>query len=287
MATNGDLMNGRVCLVTGANTGIGKETALALARQGATLVLACRSKERTQAVLDEIDQLGGEKARFIELSLGSFDSVRSAAAAFLETGLELDVLINNAGLAGAKGLTEEGFELTFGVNHLGHFLFTMLLTDKLKQSAARTGDARIVNVASQAHFGAKALDFDVQQSKTASTTGYPEYQVSKLANVLFSAEYARRVPSVKCYSLHPGVIASDVWRKVPWPFRSLIKLFMKNTTDGAATTIHCASSPDVADETGLYYDECKSKTPSELAQDDELAKQLWSKSVEWTGADLP
>ena len=111
-------MKGRVCLITGANTGIGKETALALARQGAKMVLAGRSKERTQKVLDEINNHGGEKAMFIPLDLGSLDSVREGAAAFLESGLDLDVLINNAGLAGHRGITADDFEITFGVNHL-------------------------------------------------------------------------------------------------------------------------------------------------------------------------
>ncbi len=283
MTANDKSMSGRVCLITGANTGIGKETALALAAKRATVILACRSRSRTQTVLDEIDSLGGEKARFIELDLGSLDSVRTAAEEFLALGVSLDVLINNAGLAGHKGETSDGFEITFGVNHLGHFLWTIVLADALKRGT----NPRLVNVASKAHYGAKELDFNRLRQPTSTRTGYPEYQVSKLCNVLFSAEFARRVPSVKTYSLHPGVIASDVWRKVPWPFRSAIKLFMKNTTDGAATTIHCASSDKVADETGLYYDECKTRTASSLARDKALAAALWQKSVEWTGTDLP
>ena len=283
MATDNESMNGRICLITGANTGIGKETALALARGGAKVVLACRAKERTQKVLDEVDALGLEKAQFIELDLGSFESIRKAAAEYESSGLSLDVLVNNAGLAGHRGITADGFEVTFGVNHLGHFLLTMLLADKLK-----AGDKpRLVNVASKAHYNAKGIDFDALKQRTPTTTGYSEYQVSKLANVLFSAEFARRVPQVKSYSLHPGVIASDVWRKVPWPFRSAMKLFMKNTVEGASTSIHCASSADVASETGNYYDECKVRTPSSIAQDEQLAATLWQKSVEWTGEDLP
>ena len=283
MAQDAVDMKGRTCFITGANTGIGKETAIGLATLGANLVLAGRSRERTQETLDRVAEIGPKPAVFIPLDLGSFESVRAAAATFSELGLPIDVLINNAGLAGAKGTTTDGFELTFGVNHLGHFLLTMLLAEHV----AKGDSPRVVNVASQAHYGAKnGIDFEAVQKKTASSTGFPEYQVSKLANVLFSAELNRRVPEFSTYALHPGVIASDVWRKVPRPFRSLIKLFMKSSEDGAKTSLHCASSVEAGNESGLYYDSCKTKTPSPHGQDEELAKELWAKSVEWTGADL-
>ena len=119
-------------------------------------------------------------------------------------------------------------------------------------------------------------------------TGVPEYEVSKLANVLFVKELARRIgPSgVHSYALHPGVVASDAWRRIPWPFRPLIKLFMITEEEGAATTLHCATSPEVADHDGRYYDECKEKKPNAVADDADLARTLWEKSAEWTGADL-
>jgi len=277
-------LEGKTCVVTGANSGIGRVAALELARRGACVVLACRSRERTEAVLEEIRRVAGdERARFVELNLASFESVRRAAKEILDRPDPIHVLVNNAGLAGNRGLTADGFELTFGVNHLGHFLFTHLLLDRIRASAP----ARIVNVASKAHFGARKLDFDAVRARTASSTGYPEYEVSKLANVLFSAELGRRLAGsgVTTYSLHPGVIASGIWRNVPWPIRPVIKLFMKSNEQGAETTLWCATSPELASETGQYYDDRTRYSPSQLGRDEALARELWRKSVEWTGVD--
>lgn len=277
-------LSGKVVLITGANTGIGRETALELARRGARVILACRSSERARPVVDELAAISAEPAPLnIELDLGSFESVRGAAARFKELGCNLDVLINNAGLAGHRGVTADGFEIQFGVNHLGHFLLTALLADKLIASAP----SRVVTVASRAHMRAKGIDFEAVQGKTASVTGYPEYQVSKLANVLFTDELARRLgpAGVTAVSLHPGVIASDVWRRVPWPFRSLMKLFMKDNVEGAQTSIHCATADDL--ENGGYYDESRLGKKSKLAREGaELAAELWDRSVEWTGEDI-
>ncbi|MBM4360445.1 MAG: SDR family NAD(P)-dependent oxidoreductase, partial [Deltaproteobacteria bacterium] len=143
----------KVCLITGANTGIGRVSAIELARQGANLVLAGRSEERTRPVQEEIRQLGGS-AEFLPLDLGSLASVRAAASRFLESGRPLHLLIANAGLAGFRGLTDDGFEIHFGTNHLGHFLLTCLLRERLVASAP----ARVVVVASRAHYRARALD---------------------------------------------------------------------------------------------------------------------------------
>jgi NAD(P)-dependent dehydrogenase (short-subunit alcohol dehydrogenase family) len=271
----GGELGGRTVLVTGANTGIGRVTALELAKKGAKMVLAGRSEERTRPVVEEIRGAGGE-ADFLELDLGSLASVKAAAQRFLDGGKPLDVLVNNAGLAGSKGTTRDGLELTFGTNHVGPFLFTLLLLPRLREAER----PRIVNVASKAHYRAPGIDFDAVRRATASTTGVPEYQVSKLANVLFTKELARGKagPNVRSYSLHPGVIASDVWREIPWPIRSIMKLFMKSNEEGALTSIHCASSPEVEGDDGLYYDECKARRPSRLAEDPDLAKKLWSES---------
>ncbi|MEO7093007.1 MAG: SDR family oxidoreductase [Polyangiales bacterium] len=274
---------GRNAVVTGANTGIGRITAETLAARGANVVLACRSEERTRPIVDAITSAGG-KARFEALDLSDLASVRACAARLVANGEPLHLLVNNAGLAGQRGLTKDGFELTFGTNHLGHFLFTVLLAPLLKKAAP----SRIVNVASVAHYKAKGIDWDAIKTSTRTLTGTPEYAVSKLANVLFAKECARRLGSsgVHSYALHPGVVASDVWRKVPWPVRPLMKLFMISNEEGAATTLHCATSPDVADHDGRYYDSCKERTPSALAQDEALAKELWEKSAAMTGADL-
>jgi NAD(P)-dependent dehydrogenase (short-subunit alcohol dehydrogenase family) len=275
---------GRLIVVTGANTGIGRSTAQKLAGRGASLVLACRSEDRARPVLDSILAEGGE-ARFVLLDLADLASVRRCAAEIERLGRPVDVLLNNAGLAGHRGVTRDGFELTFGTNHLGHFLLTMLLARPLRAAAG----ARVVNVSSQAHYDAKGIDFEALRRPTRTITGVPEYEVSKLANVLFTEELARRAGAggPHTYAVHPGVVASDAWRRVPWPIRPLMKLRMISNDEGARTSVHCATSPAVAGETGRYYDECRPKEPSPLAHDAALARRLWDKSVEWTGADWP
>lgn len=269
---------GQVALVTGANTGIGRITAVELARQGARVFVACRSEDKAQAVLEQIRSAGGQ-ADFLPLDLGDLASVRECARRFLAVGVPLHLLVNNAGLAGARGMTTSGFELAFGTNHVGPFLLTQLLLDKLKASAP----ARIVTVASKAHYRAPGIDWEAVRKPTKARTGLPEYSVSKLANVLFSAELARRLAGsgVTTYSLHPGVVATDVWREVPALLRPLIKHFMITPEQGAATTLHCATSPAVASESGLYYDSCQPKKPNRAARDEALARELWNRSEGW------
>jgi len=271
---------GKVALITGANTGIGRVTARELAQQGAHVFIACRSVERARPVVDEIRAAApGSQIELLSLDLGDLTSVRQCAQAFLARHLPLHLLINNAGVAGARGITPSGFELAFGTNHIGHFLLTQLLMDCMKRSAP----ARIVTVASQAHYRAPGINWEAVRRPTKTTTGLPEYGVSKFANVLFSAELARKLAGtgITTYALHPGVVASDVWRSVPWPLRSLIKLAMLSTEEGAATTLHCATSPEAAQQTGLYYEKCRVKEPSKLAHDSALAAELWRRSEEW------
>ncbi len=272
---------GRTIVVTGANTGIGLVTARTLAQRGARVIMANRSEQKTQPILDEL-RAAGAQVDFVALDLGDLAQTRAAAARVRELTDKVHVLVNNAGLAGQRGLTKDGFELTFGVNHVGPFLFTQLLEPLLRAAAP----SRIVNVASVAHYKATGIDWDAVRQKTRSTTGVAEYQVSKLANVLHVAELARRLAGtgVTSYALHPGVVASDVWRKVPWPVRPLIKLFMKSVEDGARTSIYCAGAPEIAGDSGRYYDECKEKTPSKLARDPALAAELWRRSAEWVEA---
>jgi retinol dehydrogenase-12 len=275
----GDL-GGRTFLVTGATSGIGRATALALAGRGATLFIACRSPAKAQPVMGELAaRADGPAVRLLTLDLGDLASVRACAAAFLASGSPLHALINNAGLAGQRGLTASGFELAFGTNHVGTFLLTSLLTERLRESAP----ARIVNVASDAHYGAKGIDFEAVRRPTSSRTGFPEYRVSKLANVLHAQELGRRLAGsgVSAYSLHPGVIASDVWRSVPWPIRPLIKLRMRSPAEGAQTTLYCATSGEVAGESGLYYEHSRVK-PTDPVATPELGAQLWERSASWT-----
>lgn len=270
---------GRVALVTGANTGIGRVTALELARAGMHVFLACRSEARTRPVAEEIAAAGG-RADFLPLELGDFDSVRECARRFLALDRPLHLLVNNAGLAGAHGLTKSGFELAFGVNHMGHFLLTRLLLERLQQSAP----ARIVTVASRAHRRVAGIDWDALRRPTATRLAIGEYGVSKLANLLFSAELGRRLQGsgVTTYALHPGVIASDIWRGVPAPLRALLRLAMISTEEGARTSLYCALSPAVVGETGLYYSDCRPVAPTAAGQDRALAGELWRRSEAWS-----
>lgn len=229
--TDPSSLSGRVALITGANTGIGRVTALELVRRGVHVFLACRSLQRTQPVLDEIRAANPRATvEWLPLELSDFNSVRACAQSFVERGLPLHLLINNAGLAGARGLTKSGFEFVFGVNHMGHFLLTRLLLDHVKRSAP----ARIVTVASRAHTRVRGIDWDAVQRSTATALGVKEYGVSKLANVLFSAELGRRLrgSGVSTYSLHPGVIDSDIWRTLPRPLRTLNRLRLVSAEEG-------------------------------------------------------
>jgi NAD(P)-dependent dehydrogenase (short-subunit alcohol dehydrogenase family) len=267
-------------LVTGANTGIGRETALALASRGARVVLACRSPENGRRAIEEITaRTGNRELTLVQLDLGDLSSVRTCADEVLARDRPLHVLINNAGLAGRRGKTASGFEIAFGTNHVGPFLLTNLLLDRLRESAP----ARIVNVASAAHYGADGIDFDAVRSRTKSITGMREYSVSKLANVLHAQELGRRLDGtgVTTYSLHPGVIASDIWRRVPSPVRALMKRRMDSPEQGARTSVYCATAPELADQTGLYYDACAPKHPGDAATPS-LAGELWQRSADWT-----
>jgi len=277
---------GKVALVTGANTGIGRVTAVALARQGAQVFLACRSAERTRQVLEEIQRLPGVapgQVQWLPLELGDLASVRECARLFLAQGLPLHLLINNAGLAGARGLTPSGFEMSFGVNHLGHFLLTQLLLDRLQASAP----ARIVTVSSRAHRRVDGLALDEVRQPTRSRTGVAEYGASKLANLLFSAELGRRLAGtgVTTYAVHPGIVASDIWRTLPRWFQPIFfwARSMISVEQGAQTTLYCATAPALATETGLYYSDGQPVAPTPLGQDVLLAKTLWARSEAWVG----
>jgi retinol dehydrogenase 12 len=270
-------------IVTGANTGIGKVTAKELARDGAHVILACRNQPKTEAVIAEIvRETGNDQVEFVALDLGDLASVRACAQAILDRKLPIHGLINNAGLAGQRGLTKDGFEIQFGTNHLGHYLFTRLLLDRIKES----GDARIVNVSSKSHYQARGIDWGALQRPTRTITAMQEYSVSKLSNVLFTKELARRLAGtgVTTYAVHPGVVATDVWRRVPGPVRWVMKKFMIPSVEGAQSSLRCARDPALAKETGKYYDVGGKETrPARLADDTDLAQQLWTRSAEWTG----
>jgi retinol dehydrogenase 12 len=275
-------MSEQTAVVTGANTGIGKATALALAREGWRVFVAARSAVKGDAAVSAIRAAtGSESVWFLALDLADLSSVRACADAFLARGEPLHVLVNNAGVAGRRGLTRQGFELMFGVNHLGHFLLTQLLLDRLVSSAP----SRVVTVSSDAHYSARGIDWEAVRRPARGLTGMPEYAVSKLCNVLFSQELARRTAGngVHSYALHPGVVASDIWRRVPWPVRPIVTRNMLSVEQGAATSLYCATSPKVASQSGLFYQSCALREPSPVATP-ELGAELWERSEAWTAA---
>jgi retinol dehydrogenase-12 len=271
---------GRTFLVTGANTGIGLATAKDLAARGGRVLVTARTPEKAENAVAAIKSATGSGAvSYLLLDLADLDSVRACAAAFLALDEPLHVLVNNAGLAGRQGVTKQGFEVAFGVNHLGHFALTMALLDRLRASAP----SRVVAVSSEAHYTAKGIDFGELRQRGRGMTGMHQYAVSKLCNVLFAQELARREAGtgLTTYALHPGTVASDIWRRVPAPARALIKRRMISTEEGARTPVYCAASPDVAADSGLFYDKCAERQPSKVATP-ELAAELWRHSEEWT-----
>lgn len=275
-------LDGRNFVVTGANTGIGLATVEGLARRGARIVLANRSTERTTPVIEAIrTATGNDQLEHLPLDLTDLAAVRRAAAVLVERGTPVDVLIANAGVAGQRGITTDGFELAFGTNHLGHFLFVTELLPLLRAGT----DSRVVMVSSDSHYNAEGLPEEVLRRPTRTITGMREYERSKLANVLFTQELARREHAdvVAVHALHPGVIASDIWRKVPWPVRPIMTSRMASTEDGARTSLWCATSPDLVGATGGYYADCAAKDPSAVATP-ELGAWLWERSAEWTAA---
>ncbi|MFK7987051.1 MAG: SDR family NAD(P)-dependent oxidoreductase [Sandaracinaceae bacterium] len=252
-------LTGKRVVVTGANTGVGRATADALAARGAEVILACRSAARASDALRTIPG-----ARFLHLDLADLASVRRAAVAL--EGTRVDVLINNAGVGGARGETAQGFELAFGVNHLGHALFTSLVRWE-----------RVVHLGSGSHEKARGLDFSALARPTRSLLGFREYAASKLAVMLFHHALVHR--GRRSYVADPGDVASDAWRRVPWPARPLLTRSMKSPAEGALTPVFCAVSPNLPE--GLYCDR-RPRAPSTLAEDPALAEALWRRTQEWT-----
>lgn len=275
-------MTDTVAVVTGSNTGIGRATAQELARHGASVVLACRSEAKSLPVVEAIRAAtGNEQVEFLPLDLGDFESVRAAARTLLDRDRRLNLLVNNAGVAGQRGATKSGFEMTFGINHVGHFLFTSLLLDRLDSS----GPSRIVNVSSGNHFNAKGIDFDAVRMPTKTFVGLHEYDVSKLANVLFTMGLVERVDPAKVsvFTVNPGPVATDVWRRMPRPLYAVYRRMrrLKSPLEGAQPSLKAATDPGLDHLTGAYIDDdCEIKPVSAFATA-ELAEELWRRSEEW------
>jgi NAD(P)-dependent dehydrogenase (short-subunit alcohol dehydrogenase family) len=274
-------MSGKVCLITGANAGIGKVTAQKLAELGATVMMVCRNRQKGEAALKEIkSKSGNANVELIIADLSSQAEIRRLADEFKAKHQRLDVLLNNAGVYLPKrALTVDGLEMTFAVNHLAYFLLTNLLLEVLKPSAP----SRIVSVSSEAHKYGK-LEFDNLQGER-EYKGIPAYSNSKLENVLFTNELARRLAGTKvtANSLHPGAVATSIFRNTPKPIEWLIKLLTISPEKGAETSVYLATSSEVEGITGKYFEKKQEKYPSRTAQDEELAGRLWQVSEQLTG----
>ena len=275
---------GKTVLVTGGTGGIGRATALGLATMGAQLAVTGRNRERTESAAREIRAIGGGQVDVFVADLSSQSEVRRLAVEVLQTYPRIDVLVNNVGgYWNTRHVTADGLEHTFALNHLAPFLLTNLLLDQLKQSAP----ARVVTVSSNAHATGR-IDFDDLQGER-SYSGSKAYNQSKLANVLFTYELARRLqPSaVTANALHPGVVSTSFGAEDPRGIQRLIipfaRPFMKTPAQGAATSIHLASAPDLEHVTGSYFANSKPKRSSKPSYDETVAARLWQVSADLVG----
>ncbi|XP_053290407.1 dehydrogenase/reductase SDR family member 13 [Pleuronectes platessa] len=283
-------MAGKTVIVTGGNTGIGKATALHLARRGARVILACRNRDKAQAAIADIQQeTGSTDVLYMLLDLASLKSVRCFTETFLKTEGRLDLLINNAGLV-ADGRTEDGFGIEFGVNHLGHFLLTCLLLDRMKEA----GGGRVVTLSSMAHRWGH-IDFEALAEDKHLGTGWYSWQFfmaycnSKLCNVLFTHELAKRLKgtNVTCYSVHPGVVRTELsryvglWQKIF--IEPIARLLFLDPEAGAQTTLHCALQEGIEPLSGRYFFCCGVQEVCARARDDAVARKLWEVSERLSG----
>jgi NAD(P)-dependent dehydrogenase (short-subunit alcohol dehydrogenase family) len=281
-------MSGRRCLVTGASQGIGRVTAVTLARMGADVSIVVRNKEKGEEVVAEARQAAADAGAKGEVDLflcdlSSMAAVRGLAAEFKARHDKLHVLVNNAGAMNAtRKVTTEGFELTFATNHLAYFLLTELLRDLLVKSAP----SRIVSVASEAHRRGH-VDFDDLQAERAYS-GVAVYSTSKLMNILWTYELARRLEGtgVTANTLHPGVVRTGFGKNDPGFFRWVFKiggLFFIGPEKGAQTQIHLATAPELAEVTGKYFDRSKEKRSSLASHDQATQRRLWDVSTQLLG----
>jgi NAD(P)-dependent dehydrogenase (short-subunit alcohol dehydrogenase family) len=278
-------MRAKVCIVTGGTSGIGWVTAYRLAQWGATLLLIGRDLRRGLAAEEQIQhESGNQHVKFFQVNLSVQDQIRKFAEAFRQGYDRLDVLVNNAGTTLlTRRLSVDGVEMTFAVNHLGHFLLTNLLLDMLKASTP----SRVVNVSSRSHRRAR-MDFNNLQGESGYR-GLQAYGQSKLANVLFTYELARRMEGtgVTVNALHPGFVLTNMGRDNGWLIHKIVRLAMRlkgiSPEEGAKTLIYLATSPEVEDVTGKYFYKMKPVETSPQSYDRETALRLWKISEGLTG----
>jgi len=279
-------IDGRTVLITGGNSGIGRATAAALADRGANVVITARDQSAGHAVAEELSRSGGS-VRSMQLDLSDASSTTALASRFLDETDDLGVLINNAGvMLGSSATSSDGHEMTFRVNHLGHFQLTCLLNDRLTAS----GPARVITLASSAHYSADRVELEPPAGRYR---GFRTYSRSKLANVLFATELARRIEgtAVRSYAVHPGLVstrlAQDGDSRLSGFLWKLYSSRMLTPDEGAATTVYAATDPALDDDSGAYLSDEGIKAPSDLSGDEVLARRLWEFSEEATGCRIP
>ncbi|XP_070591644.1 dehydrogenase/reductase SDR family member 13-like [Erythrolamprus reginae] len=274
-------LRGKTVLITGGNTGVGKATAVDLARRGARVIVACRDQARGESAMYDIRQeSGNSEVILMILDLASLNSVRAFAQNFLESEPRLDILINNAGVLQAAETTD-GYDQGFQVNHLAHFLLTHLLLDRLKRCAP----SRIIILSSSGHATGKINFRTIHKLTEKARQGYDN---SKLANILHVRELAKQLEgtNVTCYAVHPGVVKTEIARFYPWWVQCVIwslQLLLRSCEAGAQTSIYCATEEGIERLSGRYFADCQPKMPSPPACDDQLAKKLWEFSERLLG----
>ena len=295
----------KTCIITGANTGIGYETTLAMLQKDYKVICAVRNKEKMEKARESLAQTLGVNSGLVdieieELDLNDQNSIEAFAKKFMDSENGLDVLINNAGVMATPEMkTKDGFEYQIGVNHLGHFKLTNMVLPKLLESQR---DARIVNVSSEAHRFGKLEKNDLFYEKAGSYNNWKSYGQSKLANILFANELQRKLERekdcdyVSVNSLHPGAVDTELGRylydmdkKPQWYEEiifNIIRQTMKTPAQGAETSVYLASDPTAKQYRGKYFDNCKEKVSTNAARNEEDAKWLWQRSAELTGVDF-
>jgi len=279
---------GKTVVITGGNAGIGKTTAIEVAKRNARVVIASRNLAKSEEAKKEIIEITGNKnIKAIKLNLEDFDSVRSVASELIETEENIDYLINNAGVVYLNGLTKQGFSRVFTINHLGHFLLTNLLLNKMKEQSSKR-PVRIINVSSGAYklgsFDWENLHFDPE----GFTEHFRSYGNSKLANVYFTSELHRRLEGydITTYSLHPGIVTTEIWKNGPEMlskfFNFISAQFFRDAIYGVQTIMYTMLDDDVTQHSGKYFNNCALEELIESATNQTLGEELWEKSIEMT-----